>query len=373
MEITDKQAYIAFNLMEKIGPVTVRNLIGFCGSAAAVLKERAEALRKADGISRTAVDALLAQRDSVKWQAELEQCEAEGIRLLTPVDAEYPESLKQIYDPPLALYIRGSLLARDRQSISVVGTRRPSIYGGSTAERIAGGLARAGLTVVSGMAAGIDSAAHRGALDAGGRTVGVLGSGFQHFYPRENLSLAERICAGQGAVLSEFPLDRKPDKTTFPMRNRIVSGMTLGTVVVEAGLRSGAMITARMALEQGRNVFAVPGRIDSVRSHGPHALLRDGAVLVENCGDILDEFEELPLFKSAAHSGISAATVTLNSDEQAVISQLEQEAPLNVDTLLRKTGLAVGAIHATMVSLEMKRLIRIHPGQKVSLVDRKGD
>ena len=369
-EMTDSEAYVALNLMERIGPVSVRGLATACGSVRALMTESASALRSIEDAARSAVEALIAQRDNIPWEAELEKCAASGIRVLTPVDAEYPDALRQIHDPPLALYIKGGLLKRDSNGIAIVGTRRPSLYGNTTAERLAGGLARAGLTVVSGMAAGIDSAAHRGALDAGGRTIGVIGSGFRHFYPPENEKLAALVADGKGAVMSEFPLERVPDKTTFPMRNRIVSGISRGAVIVEASPRSGAMITARMALEQGRTVFAVPGRVDSARSRGPHCLLRDGAVLVESSGDILAEFDELPLGGNNVRTP-AAGRVTMSVEELAIVEQLETE-PMNIDALLRSTGLGVGKVHAALVSLEMKRVVRTHAGQVVALIDGEG-
>ena len=290
-------------------------------------------------------------------------------RLVTFVDSDYPELLKQIHDPPLALYVQGTLVKKDRQSVAVVGTRRASHYGLSVADRLGYQLSKCGLAVVSGLARGIDSAAHQGALKGGGRTIAVLGSALDTLYPPENADLARKIAA-QGAVISEYTLGREADRTTFPYRNRIISGMSMGSVVVEADMKSGAMMTADSALDQGRSVFAVPGRIDQPGARGPHRLLKNGARLVEDIDDILQEFEMLlptdPLKKAAALD--SLPRVQLSSDEQAVLRALFGE-PLDVDSLARAANLPMSKLSSMLLGLEMKRVIRMLPGRIVALAE----
>ena len=238
-----------------------------------------------------------------------------GCHVLTQSDEEYPELLRQIYDPPVVLYVKGRLLAGDKNSVAIVGSRMTTHYGIEVARKLAYQLAYVGVTVVSGGARGIDTAAHQGTLSAKGRTVAVLGTGINLVFPAENAELFERI-AGKGAVITQFPFNRKADKQSFPIRNRIVAGMTLGTVVVEANLTSGALITANMAVEQGRQVFAVPGRIDSPRSKGCHELIKKGAKLCEGAEDILSEFEYLfPASNRPAGASETGVLPALNLSE----------------------------------------------------------
>jgi DNA processing protein len=282
---------------------------------------------------------------------------------VTTIDDEYPAMLRDIHDPPLALYVKGKLQSRDRHAVAVVGTRHPTHYGRDTAETLGHGLAASGMTVVSGLAEGIDTAAHRGALKARGRTIAVLGGAMDCLYPPSNAGLAAQI-EGQGAVVTEFPFGRQPDKTTFPMRNRIVSGMSMGVVVVEAGPSSGAMITADQALEQGRSVFAVPGRIDVQASRGCHELIKAGAKLVTGVEDILKEFEFLIPVRAAG----AEPAPDLNADERKLLSALD-EGERDVDTLIRLTGLTPASVNCLLLGLEMKRLVRVLPGR---LVKRAG-
>jgi DNA processing protein len=279
------------------------------------------------------------------------------------VDPDYPEALAGIYDPPLSLYVRGALQQGDRHAMAIVGTRRGTHYGRDTAKRLAGGLARAGYTVVSGLARGIDTVAHQGALEAKGRTLAVIGSGMDHLYPPDNAELADRI-AEQGAVISEFPLVRRPDRTTFPMRNRIISGLSKGIVVVEAGQRSGALITADAALEQGRDVFAVPGRIDNRYADGPNALIRKGAVLVRGVEDILQECGTLWGGALAKAAAAPRELCRLNEEERSLLGLLEH-GEQGVDELIRRSGLGASRVSAVLLALEMKRVIRMLPGRVV--------
>ncbi len=362
----DRDAYIALNGMEQVGPVTVARLVEQLGSAGALFEAGEAAIRAAGG-SRKAVEALLKQRAMADGAAEREKAEALGMRLVTPVDAEYPPGLRGMADPPLALYVRGTLEARDRHAVALVGTRRPSAYGREVTVRLAGGLVQAGYTVVSGLAQGVDAVAHEQALAAGGRTIGVLGGGMDRLYPACHEELARRM-ARQGAVVTEFPPGRQPDRTTFPMRNRIVSGLSRGVVVVEAGEKSGALITARMAGEQGRTVFAVPGRIDSAMAQGCHALLRDGAVLVRGVEDILEELGNLWRPAAAPAAAARAALPQLAPDEQEVLDLL-QGGERGVDDLIRESGRAPAQVNALLMGLEIRRLVRVMPGRRVERIE----
>ena len=361
--MTEREALIALNMMEGMGPVTVSALVESLGSAAAVFTASAGELMSARGVGQRIASIIIEQRDGLNWQGEIAECERLGVRLVVRGDAEYPEALLAIHDPPLVLYIRGELLSRDSKAVAVVGTRKPTHYGRETAARLSGQIAGAGYTVISGLAEGIDTIAHRQALAVRGRTIGVIGSGMKHMYPSSNRELAGEIVKS-GAVISEFPLDRKPDKTTFPIRNRIVTGLSAGVLVVEAGIKSGAMITARLALEQGRDVFAVPGRIDSALSSGTNGLIKQGAKLVESAGDILEEYEML--FPKDSGAGPTHRELQMTSDEREVVTLLEH-GEMPVDVLIRETGMQPGAMSSLLVGLELKRAVQMLPGQMVAL------
>jgi DNA processing protein len=283
---------------------------------------------------------------------------------VTQADPEYPELLRQIYDPPIVLYVKGELSAKDKNSVAMVGSRMTTHYGIETARKLAYQLAYLGVTVVSGGARGIDTAAHQGALSGKGRTICILGTGINLVTPPENAKLFEQIAAS-GALVTQFPFNRPADKQSFPIRNRIVAGMTLGTVVVEANLTSGALITANFAIEYGRQVFAVPGRIDSPRSKGCHDLIKKGAKLCEGAEDILSEFEYLfPASNrppSAGQTGVLPA-LELSDNEQKVYDALEHEE-VSIDDVIRKSGLPSSAVSVALLSLEMKRLVRQLPGK----------
>ena len=364
--MTEREAYIALNMMEKVGPVGVRAMAGSLGSVADILEASQASLMDAKGVGVELADAILRQREQVDPVAEQERADSLGARLITPVDEEYPRPLLEIHDPPLALYVRGSFCNRDRHSVAVVGTRRPTHYGRETAERLSRELARAGLTIVSGLAEGIDTCAHRGALQGEGRTLAVLGSPLDPIYPRSNIALADEVAA-RGAVISELPFGRKPDKTTFPMRNRVVSGLSMGVLVVEAGLRSGALITVKQATDQGRTVFAVPGRIDSHASQGCLSLLKDGVVLVTRAEDILNEFDLLLPPSKRAASEAALSRPSLSEDEGTLVKTLE-DGEQDVDSLIRASGLRTASVNSLLIGLEMKKWVRMLPGRRVELI-----
>ncbi len=365
--MTERQAYILFNMMEGIGPVRIRSLIECLGSITAIVEAGPEELMRGRAIGPELAQSIIRQRETLDPEAEEARAAELDARLITPLDAEYPTPLRNIYDPPLALYIQGRLVPQDDQSLALVGSRRTTHYGRQVADRMAYQLAKIGYTVVSGLARGIDTAAHEGALKGGGRTVAVLGGALDKFYPPENQALAASI-QGQGAVLSEFPLGREPDRTTFPMRNRVVSGLSLGVVVVEAGFKSGALLTADLALEQGRSVFAVPGRVDAPTSRGAHQLIKNGARLVEDVDDILKEFEfVVPPEKQQTEMHLeSRPEVQLTTDEQAVVKAL-WAGELDVDTLARTVSMPPARLSGLLIGLEMKRVIRMLPGRVVEL------
>jgi len=365
--MTEQEAYIALNMMEKVGPVGVRSLAAVLGSVSAIFNASSSDLQQADGIGIALASSIIKQRDTLRMDEELVRAENSNTHIITPLDEEYPDALREIHDPPLALYVRGSLRPTDKNSIAVVGTRRATHYGMDTTRKFSYQLGKAGVCVLSGLALGVDTAAHEGALRSGGRTVAVIGSGFDHMYPSENIALAERI-ADQGAVLTEFPFTRKPDKTTFPMRNRIVSGMSKGVLVVEAGRRSGAAITANQALSQGRSVFAVPGRIDSYLSVGTNALIKEGAYLVTDVQDILEHFEMLfPKSLLDDEEIISVNLPELSEDETKIVKLLAK-GEMGVDLLIRESDISTAKVASILIALELKKIVRMLPGRKVELI-----
>ncbi len=289
---------------------------------------------------------------------ELEEAQRLNLRIVTIEDPEYPPPLKEIFSPPTILYMKGTYLPKDQTALAMVGSRQADYRGKSLAKTLAGSLARRGITVVSGLARGIDTEAHRGALEAGGRTLGVLGSGFKHFYPVENRQLAEKI-AEQGCIVSEFPCDRPPRPRNFPRRNRIISGLSKGVVVVQATRRSGSLITARLALEQGKEVFALPGPPESPLSRGCHALIKQGAKLVENVNDIL---EELALPVHAAPSTPAAPSPPLKGLAARLYEHIGTE-PIQIDQLCQRSETDPKDVLPALLSLEMMGLIVRLPGQ----------
>jgi DNA processing protein len=306
---------------------------------------------KLDGKS---ADALIATRRALDLDAELERLEASGVRAFTWADEDYPERLREVDDSPPVLYAMGELVEADNWAVGVVGTRRPTSYGREAAAHLSTGLAQAGVTVVSGLAVGIDTVAHYSALEAGGRTIAVLGSGLDVIYPNENRRLVRRILDdSKGAVLSEFPLGTQPDAMNFPSRNRIISGLSLGVLVVEAGAKSGALITSAFALDQGREVFAVPGPITSKMSEGPNNLLKSGAKCVTTPDDIL---EELNMEMVTEH--VEAARALPSDPTERKLLDLLQDAPLHIDELTESSGLPPSTVSAVLIMMELKGMVR---------------
>jgi DNA processing protein len=359
-----REALVALNLIEHVGPVRVRQLLEHFGDAPSILRASRQQILQVRGIGEDTAEAIAAWEKTTDLGAELKRIAEFGCGIVTQDDPEYPDLLRQIYDPPIVLYVKGQLSPKDKNSVAMVGSRMTTHYGLEVARKLAYQLAYLGVTVVSGGARGIDTASHQGALTGKGRTIAVLGTGINLVTPPENAKLFEQIAAS-GAVVTQFPFNRPADKQSFPIRNRIVAGMTLGTVVVEANLTSGALITANFATEYGRQVFAVPGRIDSPRSKGCHDLIKKGAKLCEGAEDILSEFEYLfPASNrppSAGQTGVLPA-LELGENEQKVYDALDHEE-VGIDDVIRKSDLPSSAVSVALLSLEMKRLIRQLPGK----------
>lgn len=369
--MTSQDAYLLLNAADGIGPRRVRSLLARFGTPEAVFAASAAELSGVDGIGEKSAAALLSAAETFSPEEERARAADCGARILTPADAEYPAPLREIPTPPLALYVRGTLSESDANSIAVVGTRTPSHYGVSQADRIAFQLARSGLTVVSGCARGIDTAAHRGALKAGGRTVAFIGAALDCFYPPENRALADEIAAS-GAVVSEFRFGVGPAPSTFPNRNRLIAGLALGTLVIEAGERSGSLQTARHALDQGRTVMALPGRVDVDTARGPNSLIREGAVLVRDARDVLEEFSfVLPdLAPKAAASALDPRrALDVSEDEKKVLAALWKERELPVDEVIRATGIPAAKLLPLVLRLEMKKLVRMRPARRIALAE----
>jgi DNA processing protein len=358
-------ASLRLSLVPNVGPQLHHRLMAYFGSANEVISAPPSALREVPSVGATLAGEIARAVDTINVQTELDRCREHQIQIIPFDDDSYPRNLREIPDPPPILYVQGDLREEDMLSIAIVGTRHATPYGKRQANRLASSLSRAGMTIISGLARGIDSEAHRGAIESDGRTLAVLPGGLTHVYPSENKELAFDI-SHQGALISESPSMTPISRGSFPRRNRIVTGMSLGVIVVEAGDRSGALLSARHAMEQDREVFAVPGPVDSRVSRGCHALLRDGARLVETADDVLDELG--PLVESAARvTGETIhhpAELQLNEQEQQIL-QLVQTTSTNIDEVVRDSGLPVARVLATLSALEMRRLIRRVSGNTV--------
>lgn len=359
--MTRLEALVGLNLTFDIGTIRLNKLLGFFGTPENILSAPRERLSLVYGIGPSISSGIksIGQKDIDK---EFELAKKLGIRIITQDDIEYPLNLKNIPDPPIVLYVKGELKSQDNISIAIVGSRRASFYGLSSAEKFARELSAKGFTIVSGMARGIDTYAHRGALKQGGRTIAVMGSGFNHIYPEENKRLVQEI-AKRGAVISEFPIDAGPLRQNFPRRNRIISGLSLGVLVVEAARNSGALITADFALEQGREVFALPGKIDCATAFGTNGLIRQGAKLVSCADDIIEEFnfdaQECAQKKSGADTFPAGLT-----GQEAVLYETIATCPADLDEIIEKTQLDIASISSMLLTLEMKKLIKQLPGKQ---------
>jgi DNA processing protein len=360
--MNERQAWIALNMAPGVGPLSFCGLIQHFGSALRALSSDEERLRSVRGIGQKTARAIVSFPAESAARQEEERAFRLGIRIVTSEDPEYPASLTQIPSKPPVLYVRGQLREEDRSAIAIVGSRRSTAYGRGVADELACDLASCGLTVVSGMALGIDTAVHRGALRAKGRTVAVWGSGLDIPYPPQNRELAEKI-PQSGAILSEFALGTAPVAGNFPQRNRIISGLSLGVVVVEADEGSGALITANFATDQGREVFAVPGSIYLKGSRGCHRLIQMGAKLVQRAEDVL---EELRLERRLdAHPAVRPASPSRSSleGEEVVLYEMLSDQPLHIDELIAKSGIPPGRVASLLMSLELKGYCRQERGK----------
>ena len=362
IEYQELRNAVRMALVPGIGPRIRKALLDRFETAEAVFAANSDALQAVQGVGVKLSRAVRDPDWAIKADDEIVRCREMGVSLILQDTPNYPDMLSEIFDPPEPLYCRGDLTEVDRLAVGIVGSRRCSLYGRQQAERIAAGLVNAGITVVSGLARGIDGAAHRGALKAGGRTIAVMATGLSTVYPPEHAELADEI-AKQGCLVTESSLGQPPVPGLFPQRNRIISGMSLGVVIVEATRRSGALHTARHAMEQGREVFALPGRIDSISSQGCHDLLRDGVTLVRSVDDILQELGPLmkPVDRSADEKVYVPRELNLNELERQVLNYLSIE-PMHLDEILRESELESSRTLSTLTILEMKRLARRLPG-----------
>lgn len=349
--MSELKYWLGFNRVNGIGPAKVQALMAYYGSLERAWHAPEGQLRDL-GLDSRSIENLVEARKSLDLDAYLERIDRAGVKALTWADPGYPANLREIPAPPPLIYVRGELLPADRWAVAVVGTRRISAYGRQVARELVAGLAHNGITVVSGLARGIDAVAHTTAMEHGGRTIGVMGSGLDHVYPPEHRDLYHQIASGHGAVVSEFPLGTEPESKNFPVRNRLISGLSLGVLVVEASEKSGALITARFGLEQDRDVFAVPGNINSPGSQGTNRLIQQGAKLVMRVEDIL---EELNLAMVAEH--VEVAAVAPETHEEASLLARLSSQPTHVDELSRQTGLSSSTVSSTLTLMELKGMV----------------
>ncbi len=371
--MTEKEALIALNMMPGIGAVTVLRMRELFGSAAAIFAADKNDLTRVQGVGVSRADRFVEELNRVPYIEEIERAARSKVALVTLDDDSYPELLREISDPPLALYVAGDVQALKKTGCAIVGTRHASLYGKEIARRFGYQLAAAGYSVISGFARGIDTEAHTGAVQSGGVTVAILGGALDKLYPAENKKFAHEVIEKGGVILSEYPFGRSADRQSFPQRNRIVSGMSRGVLVIESPLKSGTLITVAQALEQGRVVMAVPGRIDSRVSMGSNRLIREGARLVTSVDDVLEELQDL--FASTrsdvttqrksrvSESGNRAAEKlsALSEEERKVYKQICDEGSY-ADTIVRESGINTGKVNSVLVGLQIKRLIKTGPG-----------
>lgn len=384
--MTERDAYIALNMVKGMGVVTLRNAVNIFGSALKVFNCNTEELAQVRGIGITRAEMILEDLRRVDWEKEKEIAANKSVKLVTIIDDEYPELLKKISYPPIMLYVLGNVDALKASSVGIVGTRNPSLYGRAMAKKFAYGLAQRGVCVVSGLALGIDTEAHEATLLGKGQTVAVIGSALDRLYPIDNKDLTRRIIRSGGAIISEYPFGVVGSRQTFPMRNRIISGLSRGVLVVEAAMNSGSLITAERAIEQNRPVMAIPGRLDCELSVGTNRLISDGARLVETVDDIIEEMNAMKVYSIKSPQIVSNAFENKkqnskftnrfeNNDalklekpkpkideiEQKLLDSLGKEE-MTADALIAISGVSPAQIGARLISLEMKGLINRYPG-----------
>ena len=371
----EREALIVLNMCPSVGPVRALELSSKFGSFSAVLEASATRLAAVSGVGAKTADEIAAWRERVDLDAETALAERAGVDIVTIADPSYPSRLKDIHDAPLVLYVRGQLPPEGLGPVlGVVGTRRPTRYGTRMAESLSAAASRAGWPVVSGLAYGIDAISHEAVVAAGGVAVAVLGGGLARIHPQDHVPLAKKIVETGGAVISEFPMEKTPNKRTFPMRNRIISGLSDGLLVVEAGLGSGSLITANFALEQGRSVFAVPGRAEDPQAKGVNKLIKDGAALVESFDDIAAEFEFLPGMRPTPENAAGKTAESapeLDDKEKQIVVLLDKTGESSADQIIAETGLPPGDALATLMGLKLRKIVAESPGKVFNLL-RKG-
>ena len=371
--MNNREALIRLNLIPGIGSISIHKLLRAFPSGGDLFQAPMLVLKEIVGpqVPMKIIQTILEKKDAGDVAEEMERADKADVSIVTLVDSGYPEILKTIPDPPPVLYVKGKLLLEDSAAVGIVGTRAATSYGLAVARQFGEGFARAGMTVVSGLAEGIDGAAHEGSLDGKGRTLAVLGHGLNHIYPPIHQHLAARIVEA-GALVSEFPMEISPWKGNFPRRNRIISGLSLGVVVVEAPVQSGALITAREALEQNREVFAVPGPVSSPMSAGAHRLIQEGAKLVQNPADVLQELErslkeKVGEWKQAEKNPSKRSELPVLSDEESALFEAIPIAGAAVaDNLVEATAMAPSHVLTLLTGLELKGIIRQVAGQGYS-------
>lgn len=353
---------IRLNLVPGIGPRHQRSLLDWFGDPESIFNASLTELERVSGIGPKLARLIHAAKSTDHAEEELQTCRENGFKLLRLGTDEYPQNLPEVCDAPLILYCRGELKPQDNLAVGIVGSRRCTLYGTQQAEKFGSALAMAGITVVSGMARGIDAAAHRGALAAGGRTIAVSATGLKNVYPPEHVELSEQI-AQNGAVVCESRLDQQPTSGIFPQRNRIISGLSLGVIIIEANRKSGALHTARHAMEQGREVMAIPGRIDSFASDGCNDLIRDGATLIRNVDDVLESLGPMvqPVKTEEQKEVRSPRELTLSAQERQILDMVTSE-PQHLDEIIRAAEIGSSRVLATLTVLEMKRMVKRLPG-----------
>ena len=394
--MTERDAYIALNMVKGMGVVTLRKAVSILGSAQKVFNCNTEELAQVRGVGITRAEMILEELRKVDWKKEKEYAESKSVKLITIIDEDYPELLKKISYPPIVLYVLGDTKVLNTPAVGIVGTRNPSLYGRAMTKKFAYGLAQRGVCVISGLALGIDTEAHSATLLGKGKTVAVVGSALDCLYPKDNIELARSIVRSGGAMISEYPFGILGSRQTFPMRNRIISGLSRGVLVVEAAMNSGSLITAERAMEQNRPVMAIPGRLDSELSAGTNRLISEGARLVETVDNVIDEMNSMHLYnlEVPSHSpthlqqnkefSISAKGFEnkerpkldkpkpkLDTIEQQLLEALGMEE-MTADALIACSGVPPAQIGARLISLEMKGLINRYPGNVLKAKSTKG-
>jgi len=362
MSSEETVAWLALHSIAGLGNVAAKHLLGRFGEPANILVADINDLMSVDGVRRDVAERIVQRRFTADPEHLAKELEGHDVRIVPYLNSRYPQILKELHDPPMLLYVRGEAIPSNLTFVAIVGSRNPTPYGLKAAERIAQGLARRGLGVVSGMARGIDSAAHWGCLGGRGITIGVLGTGIDVPYPKSNQRLRGKI-SGQGAVISEFPLGTPPEPKNFPIRNRIISGLSKGVVVVEATMNSGSLITASLALEQGREVFAVPGSINSFKSRGCHFLIKQGAKLIEHSDDVLDElglnYPHVP-----KRDTFTRESSPLLEEREKTVYDLIGDDPLHIDEIARSARFRAAETASILMRMELKGIVRQLPGKR---------